>query len=56
LHGCCDTNESWVEQTDIGELTRDDGVIVAMPFAGTWPHWERELHRAWPILAQALGV
>ena len=33
FHGFCDTNESWAEQTDIGELTKDAGVIVAMPFA-----------------------
>jgi S-formylglutathione hydrolase FrmB len=49
FHGCCATNESWTEETDIGELTKDAGVIVAMPFAGlagfysdwvTGPRWE----------------
>jgi S-formylglutathione hydrolase FrmB len=26
------------------------------PGTHNWPYWQRELHRAWPMLAGALGV
>jgi diacylglycerol O-acyltransferase / trehalose O-mycolyltransferase len=26
------------------------------PGTHTWPYWQRELHRAWPMLIQALGL
>jgi S-formylglutathione hydrolase FrmB len=22
----------------------------------TWPYWHRELHNAWPMLTEALGI
>ena len=44
VHGCCDTYESWERQTDVSDLTKDAGVIVAMPFgglAGFYSDWVR---------------
>jgi diacylglycerol O-acyltransferase / trehalose O-mycolyltransferase len=26
------------------------------PGTHNWPYWQRDLHRAWPLLAQALGI
>lgn len=49
LHGCCDDYLSWTRSTDIEQLTRDAGLIVAMPdggdvgFYSDWlrgPAWE----------------
>jgi diacylglycerol O-acyltransferase / trehalose O-mycolyltransferase / mycolyltransferase Ag85 len=22
----------------------------------SWPYWQRELHKAWPVIARALGI
>jgi diacylglycerol O-acyltransferase/trehalose O-mycolyltransferase len=55
LHGCCDTYDSWTRETDVEQLRRLRGVLVAMPEAGPvgwysnwWNHgaggppaWER---------------
>lgn len=49
LHGAPGSHEDWEQNTDVAELTKDAGVIVAMPFGGRagfysdWlkgPKWE----------------
>jgi diacylglycerol O-acyltransferase / trehalose O-mycolyltransferase len=49
LHGATGTHEDWTDHTDIGDLSKDADLIVAMPFGGPagfysdWlkgPRWE----------------
>lgn len=48
------------ENVALADRLRTLGIPVRVDFYGpgthTWPYWERELHRAWPMLRQALGI
>ena len=34
LHGCCDTDQTWTQQTNVAQETRGAPVIIAMPDGG----------------------
>jgi diacylglycerol O-acyltransferase / trehalose O-mycolyltransferase len=48
------------ENTALADRLRALGVAAHVDLYGpgthSWPYWQRELHRAWPMLASALGV
>jgi diacylglycerol O-acyltransferase/trehalose O-mycolyltransferase len=48
------------ENAALADRLHADGIPVQLSFSGpgthSWPYWERELHRAWPMLASALGA
>jgi S-formylglutathione hydrolase FrmB len=50
----------WGTQGSFVATLRAHGIPVTTDFYGagvhTWPYWERELQRSWPLLAGALGV
>ena len=57
-----DGNENAVNQQNVvfvkhlAELGVEAQVDLYGPGTHTWPYWERELHRAWPMFAQTRGV
>jgi S-formylglutathione hydrolase FrmB len=48
------------ENTALAGRLRQLGIPVRTDFYGpgihNWPYWQRELHRAWPMLERALGL
>jgi S-formylglutathione hydrolase FrmB len=48
------------ENAALAGRLRAEGIPAQLSFYGpgthSWPYWQRELHRAWPMLARALGV
>ena len=48
------------ENVALARRLRSLGIPARFDFYGpgthTWPYWQRELHRAWPMFRQALGL